>query len=812
MRSSSAIFLPAALGAALLVPSAAHAQSWGQVVGRVSEPSGEPVAGATVLVERTGYGTSADADGRFALRLPTGRYRLRISSIGYATVYDSVTIRRERPTLLNVRLQPADTEAATVDVTAAAEGAGVFEIAPEDVANLPGPFRSVFQAVRVLPGVAANNEISNQFSVRGGGLSENLLFLNGFEVYLPFRPKQGEQEGLGLMNPDLARSLTLYAGGFPARYGGKLSSALDVRYHAPEAGDAWHGAASISTLDAGAAAWGPVGRVGVAVGVRHAQPGRFFAQQATQGAYQPAFTDVQATLGVPLGRRARLEVTGAAVKHEFSLDPTARETFYGFLSQNPNVPSIFQSVYTRFNGQETSGFTTYFGGARLTTPVGARVRVEHEASYFETDEYEKTDLDGTATLSQLDERGEAIPLGTFTSFERADNRIRVATLTGGGRYGLAAGLHALEAGWQVRRFAFDDRLREASGYTNPDRGTVVSDTLADAATLTALQASAYVQDAFSLVRRDPERAVLTAGVRLDHFDFNGETTVSPRLLLRVKASEVTTVNASAGVYYQPPTYQELRGVPRPGETILGALNRDLRAQRAVQGVMGAEHFLTRTRLWLRGEAYYKRLDRVISYDVDNVQVRYSGENDASGQVYGLDLQVRGEFVPGLESWFNYGFLKATETFEPAFRTSLNGGDRPRPTDQRHTASIFVQDDIPGDKTWKLHLRGLFGSGYPYTPLRTSQATIGGQTFLVPGPRNSRRYDSYRRLDLGASKDVTFRRSGRDWGLLTLTAEVLNVFDMVNEVAVQYASTAGTFVPEPIRLTPRTFNLRARFSF
>ena len=814
MRFFPAIFPKLLAGVCLLAPSVATAQSWGQVVGRVSVPGDEPVPGATVLVERTAYGTSADADGRFALRLPTGRYRLRISAIGYAPVYDSVTVRRERPTLLNVRLRPTDAEGEGVEVTARAEGAGVFELQPEDVTNLPAPFRSVFQAVRVLPGVAANNEISNQFSVRGGGVSENLLFLNGYEVYLPFRPKQGEQEGLGLMNPDLSASLTLYAGGFPARYGGKLSSALDVRYHAPEAGDDWHGAVGVSTLDAGAAVWGPVGRAGVAVGVRRAQAGRLFGTQATQGRYAPEFTDAQAAVTIPIGTKGvRVEAIGAAVRHAFALEPRSRKTYFGFISQNQSVPSNFQSLFTRYTGEETSGFDTYFGGLRLVTPVGQRLRMEHDVSVFDTDEYEKTNLSGTALLAQVDPgNGDEYPLGTFESFERADNRIRVQTLTGQGRYGLAVGQHALEAGWSARRLNFDDRLNESSGYRNDEKGTVLSDTLRDAATLDALQAGGYLQDAFGLFPSHPERAVLTAGVRLDYFDFNDETTVSPRLGLRYKASAVTTVNASAGVYYQPPTYQELRGVPKQGETILGALNRDLRAQRSVQGVVGVEHFFNQTRLWLRAEAYAKKLDRIISYSVDNVQVQYSGENDAHGRVLGFDVQVRGEFVPGLESWFNYGFLHATETFEEPFVTLLNAGERFRPTDQRHTASLFVQDYIPGDQTWRLHLRGLYGSGYPFTPLRITSATIGGQQFMVPGPRNSARYDSYKRVDIGASKEITFTRRGRSSALLSVTAEILNVFDMTNEVAINYTSTGAKFNREPIRLTPRTFNLRARFSF
>lgn len=803
----------------LLAAPTARAQSWGEVAGQVTSTTGEGVPGATVIVERTNYGTASDVDGRFSMRIPTGSYRLRISAVGYRTRTDSVNVRRGTVALMAVRLASDMRELETVVVEAdRAEGAGVFEIRPEDVQNLPGPFRSAFQAVRVLPGVAANNELSNQFSVRGGGLSENLIFLNGFEVYLPFRPKQGEQEGLGILNPDLTESLTLYAGGFPARYGGKLSSALDVRYLRPEAGDGFHGSGSVSLLDAGVSASGAVGRLGIAAGVRRAQAGRLFGTQALKGRYRPAFTDGQLALNYRLAPGHEVEAVGLVAAHRFNLDPTTRNVYSGIVSSDPNRPSNFQSVYTQFdaNSFERDGFNTVFGGVRLKNRVSSRVRVEHDVSLFETDEFERVQITGTARLSQVDPfSGDERPIGDSRQEDRIDNRIRVRTITGQGRYFAAVGSQALEAGWVARRLRFDDRLDEFAIRTDARTNVrVVLDSLNDASVLDANQFAGYAQDAFDLIPSAPGRLTATAGVRADYFDFNDEWTISPRLAARFKATDVTTFSASAGLYYQAPTYQEFRGQPRSNEPIDQALNRDLRSQRSLQFVAGGEHFLTGRRLWLRGEAYYKGLSDLVSYNVENVRVRYSGENDASGHIYGFDLQVRGEFVPGLESWVNYGFLVAREEFGGDFLTRFNEGALPRPTDQRHTLSAYVQDYVPNNPTWRLHLRGLFGSGYPYTPLIPSKADgQGNAVFQVYGPRNSFRYSGYRRVDMGGTKEVTFKRGdGREAARLDLTAELLNIFDMENEVAFQYTSFNGKWQRTPVRLTPRTVNVRMRVTF
>ncbi len=829
MRSMRVISLGLFLAAllSLAAPETIRAQGWGGVEGRVVEAaSGAVLPGVTIVVNGTNFGTASDEDGRYALRIPAGRYGLRFSAVGFAARVDSVVVRRDQVTLLDASMQAAvvELDEVTVEESATPAEAGVQALDPEAARNMPSPFKG-FRALKVLPGVATNNELSNQYSVRGGGFNENLIFINSFEIYMPFRPRQGEQEGLGLFNPELADRITLYTGGFPARYGGKLSSALDIQYRRPDAAPL-QGAAYLSLLDAGAnaSASALAGRLGWSFGLRKARARRFFSTQELKGNYQPDYTDLQGFLAYRLAPGHEVEALGLWADHTFRLDPRGRKTYFGIVSTDPTQPSDLQSVWISYDdrSRERDGYRTGFAGLRLKTRLSARLRAEHDLAYFRTEETEFFNLIGSTVIydvspnSDPDSKNGKIPRGSAQQEEAADNFVAVDTWTGQGRWMLVLRRHAAEVGWSLRRLRFDDRIEEkgiVQGRTpEGDVARIVVDSLLDSAALEAHQASLYAQDAIDLL---PEsgRLLLTAGLRADYFSFNDEWTVSPRLSARFRASDRLALTAAWGLYYQAPTYRELRGAPTPGETILGALNRDLKAQRSIQTVLGAELFLPRRRLYLRGEAYWKELSRLISYTLENVRVEYSGQNDAEGRVYGLDVQVRGEFVPGLESWINYGFMVAREEFLPVFRDAPKAGVLPRPTDQRHTFSLFVQDYIPTDPTWKVHLRALFGSGLPYTPPVPGRR-VGSLVVQQPGDRFSARYPEFRRIDLGVTKYITLIDKGLSNPVkLELTAELLNVFDMTNTVAYAWIPDAeGIWQRVPTRLTPRTFNVRLRVAF
>ncbi len=824
------LFRVVLLGACCLLGAAsAQAQTWGTITGTVVDSTDRaPLPGVTVLVRGTDYGTATGTDGRYRLEIPTGRYVLRFSAVGFASRTDTVRVT-EGTTRLNATLASTVLEMEGVTVTEAEvpDRPGVYKVDPEAVQDIPTPFKDGFRALKTMPGVATNNELSQQYSVRGGGYNENLVFINGFEVFFPFRPRQGEQEGLGLLNPALASDITFYTGGFPAQYGGKLSSALDVQYAQPE-DQPLSGSVDLSTLDASAHAQSSAldGDLGWTFGVRRAQPGRFFGTQDLKGDYSPSFTDVQGFVTYRLSDRVSMEALGIWADNSFELEPEERTTYFGVISPGDRTNTDFKALRSTLSGARQDGYTTAFGGVRLTAELTDRLTIEHDVAYFETRETENFDIESDRRVCQVNPTGPANSANCFlrgfsTVTRSADNVVDVQRRTGRGRYEWRLGRQVLNGGWHVRELRFDDQLDERtiirgqkSRGTNQD--TTLVNSLDDGASLDEYQAGGYLQDAVDVLPTE-DRLTVTGGVRADYFSFNDEWTISPRLSARFVANDRLTLTGSWGIYHQKPTYRELRGTPQFGRTIDDILNRDIESQRSIQYVLGGEYFFPDERLYLRAEAYYKDLDNLISYTIEDVRVNYSGENDTDGYTYGFDLQLRGEFVPGLDSWFNYSFLVARERFKDEALASFTDrlrenrqGLLPRPADQRHTFSAFLQDYVPGDKSWKVHLRLLYGSGLPYTPANPGPEVADGVQTRVPGERMSGRLPSYRRVDVGATKRIEVLGDGIGGPVnLELTLEVLNLFDMDN--TVDYSWT-GNFERVPKRLTPRTLNARLHLTF
>ncbi len=818
----------------------ASAQVWGEIAGRVTiAGSGEGLPGATVLVEGTSFGSAAATDGTYRFRIPEGTYPLRVSAIGFATVRDTLVVLRGQTRRFDVALAEATIEGGTVVAEGQAErGVGVSAIDPRDVRQMPLPLADVMRGVQTELGVASNNELSNAYSVRGGSYEENQFFVDGFEVYRPLRISQGEQEGLGLINGDLADRLTLFAGGFPVRYGGKLASVLDVTYAQPEG--VLRGTAYSSLLDAGAAVQGGLGRgMGLAVAARSARPQRFFGSQELKGGYDPDFRDVQGLFDWTLSPNHSLRVLGLYARHRFRLSPRSRETTFGI------YPNDVQTVAIDFSGAETDGYDVGLAGVRLASQFSPTVRAEHRLSVFSTREFETYDVTSRSSLFRRPRRPDGPPTeldrileGQTLQAETADNRITQTVATAEGRYLFGGGAHGFDAGWQVRQLQFDDRLFERTTISGRDAAgeavDVVAALLDDTGGLSATQGALWFEDAITR-----GRLALTPGLRADYFSYNSELTVSPRLNLVFRSSPTLAWLAGAGVYHQAPTYRELRGEPAPGETINAQLDGDIASQRALQAVLGVERFFTGRRIQFRGELYAKRLTNLISYDVENVRVAYSGENDSEGYAAGLDMQLRGELVPGLPSWINYGFLVARERFfapevadfpdaddyqQALDRFARRGGGSyvPRPTDRRHNVTIYVQDYVPGDDTWSLHIRTLYSTGVPVTA-PSAETEINGVSIFQPGPRSGVRLPSYFRFDMGATKSVRVGMSptGAPLALLA-TVEVLNVFDQTNTIAYSWQEQTSLdpgsgrairqFLAVPTRLTPRTLNVRVRLDF
>ncbi len=797
-----------------------YAQNWSFVTGNITDATTKsPLPGATILVSGTDYGTMSDKNGRFSLKLPPGGHQLKASFVGYEPWLRSIQAEEDKTLTFEIVLKPTDANAGDVVVEARSNEAGVQSMTPEMVQAIPGPFKDGFRALKNLPGVMSNNELSNEYSVRGGGYNENLIYINGFEVYKPFRTKQGEQEGLGLLNPDLAERMTLYTGGFPVLYGGKLSSALDVQYRKPR-NQAPTGAAYASMLDAGAGFSAGIGKWGVMAGARRAQARSFFGSQELKGEYAPAFTDLQGLVSYSFKPDQEVSLLGMWARHRFRLEPSQKRSYYGTFND-------LRSVWINYSGEEQDGYDIGFAGLHFQNRLTSRLRAEHRVSFFDIIETETYNIRADATLYLVDPTKtdpsspiNDIAFGAVVQEDRADNRLRVRTYTADGRYIHEATRQLSTIGWTFRQLVWEDRIAEDAAVIGQNSlGDLVKipiKTLQDTLPQTATnQFGVFVQQVREVLPTSG-KLTLTGGLRTDYFDFNREWTFSPRVSGTYRANGQLTLTGAWGIYYQSPAYRELRGETITDESINGALNHGLKSQRAIQYVAGATYFLPKRRLYLRGEMYYKKLSNLISYTLQNTRVTYSGENDSEGYTYGLDLQVRGEFVPGLESWFNYGYLVARERFLPAYQTAQNTGWIPRAMDQRHTVSMLVQDGLSKDDSWRLYLQVMVGSGLPYTP-PTPGESVNNVSLQAPGKRHSQRFLEYKRADLGVTKSLQIKRkSTADNNLLpklALSLEVLNIFDMKNTISYTWIDP-GTHLWErvPTRLTPRTFNTRLRVQF
>lgn len=813
-----------------------HAQNrnWGTLEGYIyASDTDEILPLANVMVLGTNYGTATNDEGFYQLVLPSGRHVIRFSSLGYAPEIDTVYVDNGDQLVRNITLSTTSffLEEVTVTDVRPRTDASVYTIEPAYVETIPMPIKDGFRILKTVPGVASNNELSSEYSVRGGGYNENQVMLDGYEIYKSFRLRKGEQEGLGLINPDMVRTYTFYTGGFPAKYGGKLSSVLHADYRNP-LDTPVGGNVSLSLLGGDAMVSGGSEKAGWMVGYREARTRHFFQTQQQEGTYDPRFTDLQGKLVLRLSEKQQLEALGVWARHQFDLIPRTQQTFSG---------SIFQPKLTDFvfAGDESDRYESVLLGLRLKSALSSNLWAEHDISYYDTREGESSNVIGNAIVRNIIinpatyEVEEGSVVGFFTQDETYRNDVRVQSFRGKGAYRAVFGRrHAAEAGWYAQAYRFNDQLRERLFYTSlrdslpgvylvrkepvPSEflEEVVRSDFEGEATLNAFQGGFYVQDAIDVLpTRD--KLVVTLGLRSDYFSFNDEWMWSPRIAMNYQARENLVMTSSFGLYHQAPSYREFRGDPIAGQPLSAALNRDLQSQRSWMGVLGFEYFMPKKRRFYRVEAYYKKLDRLITYDVTNVRLSYSGDNDAQGYTFGLDFQVHGELVPGLESWFNYSYMRSRERFIEGFQTPANTGWVPRTMDQSHTASLFVQDYFPRHPSVKFHIRLLFGSGFPYSP-PTGGPSIDNAVAQVEYQRNQARYPAYRRVDAGFTKAFGLGQRDLDGHQplqLTLTAELLNAFNMVNTIQYDWAPV-GTGIWEriPTYLTPRTFNLRLNLIF
>lgn len=831
----------------LMISAAGLSQELGEIYGTITDDQNNPVPLANISISNQAGGTISKMDGTYQLKIPANKDIIVVFSfVGFNTSYIKVRIKGGERKELNRKLTPSTTELPSFVITdEKIRTSTLTPLDPKLAKAIPSPSGGLEALVKTFAGVTSNNELSSQYSVRGGNYDENLVYVNDVEIYKPFLVRSGQQEGLSFLNSDLVSSILFSAGGFDARYGDKMSSVLDIRYKRPTITT---GSVSGSLLGASLHMEGSSKdrRLMYLVGLRHKSNQYLLKTLETKGDYKPSFTDMQGMLIYEVNPKLEFSVFGNYARNFYRIVPTSRETSFGTINE-----ALQLKVY--FDGSETDQFVNYMGAFTTHYKPTENLSLKLIVSSFQTIESETFDITGQYWIGNLEtdqssenfgEMLEAKGVGTYHNHTRNYLDARVTSIEQRGIF--VQPLSTTMWGIKYQYEEVNDRLNEwvlndSAGFTLPtDQGIpgeagnqsdiILQDIVKASIGLNSSRISGFLQNSWELGN---EKSVwnITVGVRGNYWDVNGQVLISPRggISYTPDWEKDFVFRFSTGLYYQPPFYRELRNKA-------GVLNKELKAQSSLHFVAGSDYNFN---AWgrpfkLTTEAYFKYMQNLVPYDVDNVRLRYFATNSAKGYATGIDLKVNGEFVKGVESWASLSLMQTKEDLTgddyweyyndegariiPGYTRNDDVADSalivkgfiPRPTDQRLTFSLFFQDYLPKNPTYKMHLNLVFGTGLPYSPPGTTRS------------RNMQRMPSYRRVDIGFSKQLlgASRYSDTDtrsrlkfitdaW----ISLEVLNLLQVNNTISyIWVKDVTNRQYAVPNYLTPRQLNLKIVVNF
>lgn len=810
------------------------------IFGKVLDENGKPVYDASIAIIG-GKATTTDDNGAFSLDIPAGeKVDIAISHLSYKGRTISVNLPAGARKQYDFQLNTSENEINEVQILSERyEGTGTISIDPEiaKIIATPGdPFMALVKAAAL--GLASNNELSSGYSVRGGNFDENLIYVNDVEIYRPFLARSGQQEGLSFVNSDMVENVAFSSGGFEARYGDKMSSIMDITYKRPT-----RFKASVSGGLLGATVHVEDAilkkRLRYVTGLRYRNNNYILRALDTKGEYKPYFVDWQGLVTFDVREDLEISALGMYNLNSYNFIPQNRQTSFGTVNQA-------YSLRVFFEGQEFTRFRTGMGAFTVNYKPIEGMSLKLIGSYTDTRESERFDVLGQYFLGELDNN-----LGSET-FGQTVNETGVGSYLNHARNYLDGkiisihhkGQHAyndiVTFRWGVgyNKELIDDRLREwnaidSTGYFLPYFGP--QDTGSNALpyfvkskiNLNNDRFTAYYENSFSFRAADSTKIQLTVGVRAQYFSFNNEFFASPRISLGIVPNwkRKAIFRIAGGMYHQQLFYREYRDLN-------GDLNPNIKSQRSVHAIVGFDYVF---KLWKRPfkfttEAYYKYMDRLIPYEVDNIRLRYYAENNAKGFASGIDFKINGEFVKGVESWASLSIMGTQEDILNDFyfeKYDVNGsvinpgssavavdsmmkfpGYIPRPMDQRVNFSIFFQDNIPKLPDFKVNVTLVLGTGMPYGPPTFNRY------------QDTLRMPFYRRVDIGFSyqilranrkiKKKTFLNYIRS---MFVGVDVFNLLGVNNTVSYLWVRDTGkTLYSVPTYLTPRLINARLVIDF
>lgn len=766
--------------------------------GKVTDEDQKPVELATVACLKQGKVAMTSLKGEYNLTLQSAdSVVIQVSMIGYKT--KTRVLRKPRGVqTLQMVLHEDNKMLSQVTITGQKiQTSQTQELKTEQLKQMPSATgNAVEELIQSQAGVSTHSELSSQYNVRGGSFDENSVYINNVEVYRPFLVRSGQQEGLSIINPDMVEKIGFSTGGYEAKYGDKMSSALDITYKRPKKFEA---TAAMSLLGASAYVGFSNKKLAWANGLRYKTNKYLLGSLDTDGEYKPSFLDYQTYLSYKPNKRWTIDFIGNISDNHYDFTPTDRETSFGTME---NVKSF--KVY--FDGREKDLFRTYFGTFSITRHFGDSTSVSLLGSAFSSKEQERYDIQGQYWLTQT-ETSENLGVGTY--FEHARNYLKsnVASVKLMVRHKTKR--HAIEGGltWKtesVKERSVEYEMRDSAGYSIPHNGKdlYMIYSLKAANSLKANRIEGYLQDTYRFRGANQETLyTLNYGVRFSHWNFNKETIVSPRVSLGIVPAfnQDLTFRLATGLYYQAPFYKELRDTSTVNGVTIAELNKKIKSQRSIHFIGAVDYrFKLNNRPYkFTAEAYYKALGNLVPYSVNNVKVVYYGNNECSGHAAGIDLKLFGEFVPGTDSWISLSIMDA--------KMKLNGKSIPLPTNQRYGINMFFTDYFPGTDRWKMSLKLAYADGLPFS---APHKELESNSFRAP---------AYKRADIGMSyralnnEDRKMKKS--PFKNIWLGIDCLNLFG-INNVNSFYWITDVTShqYAVPNYLTGRQINARLLFEF
>ncbi len=723
--------------------------------GKVIDEDNNALELVTVSCLAQGKVTMTNLQGEFSLTLHSAdSVEVRFSMVGYAARKRVFRRPRGKQTV-QIVMRPMEALQEVTITERRRQTTGTEQLDIKDAKLGPSVSgNAVEELIQQQAGVSSHNEMSSQYNVRGGSFDENAVYINNVEVYRPLLIRSGQQEGLSIINPDMVEKIGFSSGGFEAKYGDKMSSALDITYRRPKRFEA---TATASLLGASAYLGVSSKKFAMSHGLRYKTNRYLLGSLQTTGEYRPNFFDYQTYISYTPNRRWAIDLIGYISENRYNFKPSDRETSFGTLE---DVKSF--KVY--FDGQEKDAFETLFGTASITRAFTDSTKVKLLASAFHSKEKETYDIQGQYWL---DDTQTSENLGVGTYMEHARNYLTADVVSLKLMVNHKTKRHDLEAAVtykteRVEEQAREYEMRDSSGYSIPHSAQRLDliYTLSSKNKVSSHRLEAYIQDTYRFARGETF-FTLNYGIRLANWSFNKETIVSPRASLAIVPAfnHDMTFRVATGLYYQAPFYKEMRDTVTENGVTVARLNDKIKSQRSIQliGAMDYRFRMMDRPFRFTAEAYFKALSNLIPYNVQNVKVTYYGQNLCSGYAAGLDLKLFGEFVPGTDSWLTFSLMST--------RQKMNGTWVPLPTDQRYAINLHFTDYFPGTDRWRMTLRLAFADGLPFgAPHRG----IEHQTFRAP---------AYKRADIGMSFRAV--KEGKTVKNLWIGIDCLNLFGINN---------------------------------